>query len=45
MSLRLHITGKLPPLSLSSEVAAVRLFAGEDFGKQLVKIADAEVEL
>jgi hypothetical protein len=33
--LRLPITGRLPPLRLSSEMALVHLFAGENFGRQL----------
>jgi mannose-6-phosphate isomerase-like protein (cupin superfamily) len=33
--LRLRIKGRLPPLRLSSEVARVLLFAGENFGRQL----------
>jgi mannose-6-phosphate isomerase-like protein (cupin superfamily) len=41
--LRLRIAGRLPPLRLSTELAAVRLFALENFGRQLLKMFDAEI--
>jgi mannose-6-phosphate isomerase-like protein (cupin superfamily) len=41
--LLLRITGRLPPLRLSSAVAALRLFAGESFGRELLKMFDAEI--
>jgi mannose-6-phosphate isomerase-like protein (cupin superfamily) len=41
--LRLRITGRLPPLRLSFDVAGVRVFAGENFGRQLLKMFDAEI--
>jgi hypothetical protein len=39
----LHITGRLPPLRLSSDMAGVRLFAGGRFGRQILKMFDAEI--
>ena len=39
----LRITGGFPPLRLSTEVAAVRPFVGESFGRQLLKLFDAEI--
>jgi mannose-6-phosphate isomerase-like protein (cupin superfamily) len=41
--LRLRITGRLRPLRLSSQAARVPVFAGEDFGRQLLKMFDAEI--
>ena len=41
--MRLRIARKLPPLRLSSEVAGVRLFTGKSFGRQVLKMFDAEI--
>jgi len=41
--LRLRIAGRLPPLRRSSKVARVRLFAGKNFERQVLRMFELEI--